>query len=286
MKTQDYSYCFLRYCQDRESGEFANIGVLFWCREARYIGFQGSQRFSRLTHFFGDLDKDGYRLLVAHVGRRFDQMAEQVANDLPLETLPLSARELAAKVVPENDGALLWSPARGGITAVPSEELKRVYDRYIGKHEEKREATRRDDSEVFREVYRRSFTSPSVAKKIKEHEVVAPLASHVFKHAWKNGVWNVYETLSFDMADVDSIERKAHQWYGRSVHLAESLEAPKLHYLLGKPGQASSARAYGRAKAILNSSRVVKLIEEDEAQDFARELERQVLSAGEHLQIY
>jgi hypothetical protein len=116
---------------------------------------------------------------------------------------------------------------------------------------------------------------------MKEHEVVAPLASHVFKHAWKNGVWNVYETLSFDMAEADALERKAHIWFGRSVHLAESPEAPKLHYLLGKPTTGSNALAYGRAKDILNSSRVVKLIEEDEAQDFARDLESRVVGAGD-----
>src|SRR5690606_10953088 len=149
-----------------------------------------------------------------HVERRFDQMAEEISNGLPLEPLRISARELATKVVPEDDGALLWSPARGGITEDAADELSRVYDRFIGKHHETKEATRRDEAEVFREVFRPIFTSPKLAEKIHEHEVVAPLASHVFKHAWKNGVWNVYETLSFDLADPDSIERKAHTWYG------------------------------------------------------------------------
>lgn len=278
MTTHDYSYSFLRYCQDREAGEFANIGVLFWCPQDRFLGFRGSHRFARLTHFFGDLDRDGYRLLVAHVERRFDQMAEDVANGLLLDPLPASARELAAKVVPEDDGALLWSPARGGMTDDPGAELKLVYDRFIGKHHEGREATRRDDGEVFRQAFRPIFTSPKVAERIHEYEVVAPLARHVFKHAWKNGVWNVYETLSFDLADADSIERKAHTWYGRSMHLTQAEEAPKLHYMLGKPGLSANARHYGRAKNILNSCQGVTLIEEDEAADFGRELESRVLS--------
>lgn len=278
MNAHDYSYSFLRYCQDREAGEFANIGVLFWCPQDRFLGFQGSHRFARLTHFFGDLDRDGYRLLVAHVERRFDQMAEELLNGLDLTPLPASARELASKVVPEDDGALLWSPARGGITDDPAAELKLVYDRFIGKHHELKEATRRDDPEVFRQVFRSIFTSPKLAEKMHEHEVVAPLASHVFKHAWKNGVWNVYETLSFDMADPDSIERKAHTWFGRSVHLSEAKESPKLHYLLGKPTLASNARQYGRAKDILSSCDGVTLIEEDEAEDFGRDLESRVLS--------
>jgi hypothetical protein len=278
MNAHDYSYSLLRYCQDREAGEFANIGVLFWCPQDRFLGFRGSHRFARLTHFFGDLDRDGYRLLVAHVERRFDQMAEDVVNGLPLDPLPASARELATKVVPEDDGALLWSLARGGITDDPATELKFVYDRFIGKHHEAKEATRRDDGEVFRQAFRSIFTSTKLAERMHEHEVVAPLASHVFKHAWKNGVWNVYETLSFDMADPDSIERKAHTWYGRSMHLTQAKEAPKLHYLLGKPSITDNARQYGRAKDILNSCEGVTLIEEDAAADFGRELESRVLS--------
>ena len=280
MNAHDYSYSFLRYCQDREAGEFANIGVLFWCPQDRFLGFQGSSRFARLTHFFGDLDREGYRLLLAHVERRFDQMAEDVINGLPLEPLPASARELASKVVPEDDGALLWSPARGGLTDDPAAELKQVYERFIGKHHEVKETARRDDPEVFRQVFRPIFTSASLAGKIHEHEVVAPLASHVFKNAWKNGVWNVYETLSFDMADSDSIERKAHTWYGRSMHLSQAKEAPKLHFLLGKPTLPANARQYGRAKDILHSCKGVTLIEEDQAADFGRELESRVLNAG------
>lgn len=280
MKANDYSYSFLRYCQDREAGEFANIGVLFWCPDERFLGFEASHRFARLTHFFGDLDRDGYRLLVAHVERRFDQIAEELSNDLLLEPLPLNARELASKVVPEDDGALLWSPARGGITDDPASELKFVYERFIGKHHEAKEATRRDDGEVFRQAFRPIFTSSKVAARMHEHEVVAPLASHVFKHAWKNGVWNVYETLSFDMADPDSIERKAHTWYGRSMHLSQARESPKLHYLLGKPTLSSNASQYGRAKDILNSCKGITLIEEDEAADFGRDLESRVLNTG------
>lgn len=279
MKDREYSYCFLRYSQDREAGEFANIGVLFWCPEDRFLGFQGSSRFARLTHFFGDLDRDGFRLLVAHVERRFDQMAEEIRNELPLTSLPRNARELAARVVPEDDGALLWSPARGGLTRDPAAELDQVFHRFIGKHLEGQEESRRDDGAVFRDVYRPIFASPNVAPRMQEHEVVAPLASHVFKDARKNGHWKVYETLSFDLMDPDSIERKAHTWYGRSVHLSQSTEPPKLHYLLGKPGLSSNWSHYGRAKKILCSSGVVTLIEEDEAADFGSELETKLAGA-------
>ena len=275
MKSNTYSYCFLRYRQDPESGEFANIGLALWSRESRFLAFQGSDRYARLKHFFGDLDDKGFRLLVAHVERRFDALAEEIKGQLEFEGTPDNVHELARKVVPQDDGSLIWGPARGGFTENPSEEMQRLYDRYIGRHYQNPEKARRDEPQVFREVYRKAFENKVVASRIQEHEIVAPLASHVFKHAWKNGVWNVYETISFDLLDSDSIERKAHTWYGRSVHLLESEDKPKLHLLLGKPSLEQHSRKYGQAKRILESVRNggVRLIEEDDASQFADELE-------------
>ncbi|MEQ1752243.1 MAG: hypothetical protein ABL974_22675 [Prosthecobacter sp.] len=62
------------------------------------------------------------------------------------------------------------------------------------------------------------------------------------------------------------------------MHLTQAQEAPKLHYLLGKPSLTDNARQYGRAKDILNSCQGITLIEEDEAADFGRDLESRVLS--------
>ena len=58
MNALDYSNSFLRYCQDRKAGEFANVGVLFLCPQDRFLGFRGSHLHARLTHFFGDLEDE------------------------------------------------------------------------------------------------------------------------------------------------------------------------------------------------------------------------------------
>lgn len=276
MNRQDYSYCFLRYRQDPEAGEFANIGVALWSPESRFLGFVGSKRYSRLTHFFGDIDKVGYRLLVAHVERRFDVLTDKLEQRSLFPVEHADIKEIAFQVVPQDDGALIWSPARGGLCEDPNAELSRIFQNYIGKYNEPFEKSRRDDDEVFRAVFRKAFAPEVLAARILEHEIIAPLASHTFKHAWKNGVWNVYETLSFDLLEKDAIERKAHTWFGRSVHLAQSLDQPMIHFLLGKPELAANAAAYGKAKDILSSERRVQLIEEDEAADFAEALKAQV----------
>ncbi len=114
---------------------------------------------------------------------------------------------------------------------------------------------------------------------VAEHEVVAPHAAHVFSHAWKNGVWNVYQPLSFDLKRGENIRNKAYHWESLTRFLSESQERPKIHILLGAPSS-EHRQDYIKAKDVLSASKVVTLVEEDEALDFAADLESRVLAAG------
>ncbi|MCB1093193.1 MAG: DUF3037 domain-containing protein, partial [Verrucomicrobiae bacterium] len=49
---EPYSFCFLRYVHEPLSGEFANVGVLLWAPQSRFLGFRASEKFRRLSRFF------------------------------------------------------------------------------------------------------------------------------------------------------------------------------------------------------------------------------------------
>ena len=276
MNRKEYSYCFLRYSQDPESGEFANVGLALWSRENRFLGFMGTKRQARLKHFFNGLDERGFRRLIEYVDRQFRAMGRELAESLPLEALPDSVRGLAYRVVPLDEGSLVWGGARAGLTANPEMELKRLFDRHIGKHFRPAERSNRSDDQVFREVYRKAFETPIVAQRRAPHEVQAPLAEHCFEQAWKNGVWHVYETLSFDLLEPDSIDRKANEWCSRGTQLARSADEPRIHYLLGKPTHENCWPRYDRARKLLEQVPRVVLVQEEEAKDFANRLEAEV----------
>jgi hypothetical protein len=100
----------------------------------------------------------------------------------------------------------------------------------------------------------------------------------VFSHAWKNGVWNVYQPLSFDLKRSENIRSKAFHWESLTRWLAQSPERPNIHLLLAAPS-GEQRKAYDDAKDLLHASGGVSLIEEDEALDFAKDLERRVVAA-------
>lgn len=282
MSLEPYSFCFLRYVHEPLSGEFANVGVLLWAPGSRYLGFRASQKFRRLSHFFHGFQQQDYRNMIARIETQFEKLAGILADsqgELPFSESPESARELALKVIPHDDAALQWSLSAGGLTVSPEEELEALFMEAVARHYDSVDEARRDDATIYRQFYSRAFEAPAVKPFVHEHEVMAPHASHVFSHAWKNGVWNVYQPLSFDLKRSEDIRGKAFRWESLTRWLAQSPERPNIHLLLAAP-DGEQRKAYHQAKDLLHASGEVKLIEEDEAADFALELEQKVVAAG------
>lgn len=221
--------------------------------------------------------------MISRIETRFERLGRDLNDEqanIPFEKSPEQVRDIATKIIPHDDGALQWSKSLGGITDSPENELQSLYDEIISRHYEESESSRRDEAMVYREVYSRAFNVPEVKPFIKEHEVVAPLAAHKFDHAWLNGAWNVYQTVSFDLKRAEDIRNKAFRWESLSRFLSDAEEKPKIHLLLGSPSERSGHQAYGRAKDILHSSNAATIIEEDEAKDFAVDLASQIRAAG------
>lgn len=278
MNPEPYSFCFLRYVHEPLSGEFANVGVLLWAPGSRFLGFRASQKFRRLSHFFHGFQQQDYRNLIARIETQFDKLAVRLADPqevLPFKESPQSARDLALQVIPHDDAALQWSLSGGGMTKSPSAELEALFQEAVARHYDSVDEARRDDATIYREFYSRAFESPIVKPFMSEHEITTPFATHVFPQAWKNGVWNVYQPLSFDLKRSENIRHKAHQWESLTRFLAQSPEKPKIHLLLAAPGGDQRA-AYGKAKDLLRTSGVVTLVEEDEAADFAQDLLKKI----------
>jgi hypothetical protein len=280
MNRERYSFCFLRYHHDPLSGEFANVGVLLWAPDSSFLGFRSSKKFHRLSQFFKDFHHQDYRHLISRIDTHFGKLADQLMDPqaaFPFAKQPASARDLALQAIPHDDAALQWSPSSGGLTKSPEVELERLFHEAVAKHYEEAEDARRDEAVIYREVYAKAFEAEPVKKVISEHEVIAPLASYKFKLAWQNGVWNVYQPLSFDLKRAEDIRTKAFHWDSRGRFLSAAAERPKLHLLLGRPSGGND-RAYSEAKDVLASSRQLHIIEEDEAEDFARDLQARILA--------
>ena len=103
--------------------------------------------------------------------------------------------------------------------------------------------------------------------------IIAKDYDHEFEHAWRNGTWNLYQPISMDLVDADSILDKANRWLGRATNLKDSDDQFHLWMLLGEPRNEKLRTAYAKAMNILHKMPVkMDFVSEQEAGKFSGEL--------------
>lgn len=277
-----YSFLVLRYVHDVVSSEFVNIGVVLYSPDFPFLGARFSSSYSRIADFFGGVDGSNYRSIVRHLQESVEQAAEYYCKGLPLSEMPLSIEKFAASILPVDDSALQFSPqAGGGLTANPEKTLQELYVRYVELHIERPDRQRRDDSQIL-SIFKTPLRENRVLSQLRAKTIESPVYTWEFPLAWKNGVWNVCEPISFDLAEGSSILEKANHWVGRATSLKRSNIDFKMFLLLGRPSKPELWKAFSLAEAILQEVPVEhEVFRDDRTRSFA---ERVVEELREHPQ--
>jgi hypothetical protein len=271
MKTT-FTFTVLRYVHDVATGEFVNMGVALYAPEANYVSAICNPRYGRLNRVFLDVNGDQVRSLMRFIQARFEEYRVKLNSELPLDGRPKSIMEIAASILPPDDSALQWSEPGGGISEDPAATLEQLFTRFVEKYEQKPPTISRSEADVWR-VYRRELEQTQVLARLQTKRIVAKDDEYEFEHAWKNGLWRLYEPISFDLVEPDSLVEKANRWLGRATNLAESADDFQLFVLLGEPQLEKLKQPFVKALNILNKMPVKKVfVHEQEAAKFSREL--------------
>lgn len=157
----------------------------------------------------------------------------------------------------------------GGQTEDPRKTLEDLFARMVERYENSQGRQSRDDGEVWR-TFKREFETQHVINLLRPKRITAPDDDYEFEHAWKNQRWRMYEPISFDLQEAESITSKANRWLGRAINLNDSPEKFVLHLLLGEPTLEKMRPAYAKAENILNKIPIEKVfVREHEAKAFS-----------------
>jgi hypothetical protein len=273
-----YSFVVLRYIHDVLTGEFINIGVAIYSPEAKYIGGLFNPRYGRVSNTFGKINGEYYRGLMKFIENRFKDLGNKLENQLPIFDKPKNIVQIINSVLPLDDSSLQWSEAGCGSTDNPTRALENLYQRMVCRYEDKGPVLSRDDSDVWR-VFKREFEARRILHRLQPKLINARDYGYEFKHAWQNEHWHVYEPVSFDLQETESILDKANRWLGRITILRDTQEEFKIHMLLGEPSLEKHRQTFIKAENILNKIPGKKeFIREHEAQKFSEELANTILS--------
>jgi hypothetical protein len=271
-----YTYSVLRYMHDITTGEFVNVGVVLYSREARYASALCRSTFGRLSKTFPGMDGDAFKSLMRFVQSRIEEIGDGLKKELPLNGHPSSVADVAHAVLPPDDSSLQWSAPGSGLAENLSQTLELLYDRLVMSYDERPQQDRRSDEEVWRK-YRRSLESRHVLKHLQPKKISVQDDEVQFQYAWKNGVWHCLEPVSFDLSSADSIREKAHKWLGQLLSVKEAKEAFKVYLLLGEPQNESLRPAFDKAVSILHRLPVdSEVIREERAGEFSEQFAREI----------
>ncbi|MEA3000717.1 MAG: hypothetical protein QOK17_2550 [Sphingomonadales bacterium] len=255
MLKRHYSYTVLRYLHDPSTYEFVNVGVVMLCpatdgQNALLLG-RTRTTVGRLREFF-PVDRHVFRDTMRTVNRLLQRAAKRVLDEGLFRT-STDALTLAQTVVPADSSSLQWSPLMAGVTSDPEKSFESIFRRMVTKYDTKA-PPRRSDEEIWKPV-RQELEHRRLLVDLAPKVIVGGDDRIEFQHAWKNGIWHVYEPLSLDLSDADGIYRKVHRWLGQLTSVApEAAEAFQPHFIVGAPSDPDLQNAYERALRILKKS--------------------------------
>lgn len=274
MTKTPYSFSVLRYIHDPVSQEFANIGVAVFSSQARYMGAICATNYGRISKIFGGIDGNRFRQATRYIQDQIQRIGRELSNSLFFEPT-LTIETLLASILPPDDSAFQFSPPGVGVSTDLNETLKELYSRFVDKYSSP-ELARRDKEEIWK-VYREPLERRHLTPYLTPKTIIAPNYEYEFQHSWKNEVHHLYEPVSFDLIEANSILEKANRWVGRATSLADSKEKFQLHLLLGEPQGVGLKDTFTKARNILHKMPGnAELIREGEAEGFAEDLAREI----------
>jgi hypothetical protein len=268
-----YSTIALRYVHDVVTGEFANIGVVLYAPEQRFLDARFTTSYERLNAIFLKIDHQHFRALMRYLANKFEEIAAEMRDGLKLSPVT-SLTEIVRRVLPPDDSSLQWSEQSGGFADDPAKALDEVYRRLVERYVQGAEQVSRSDDEIAKPF---KAKLGKAAEKLSPKRIESKDYPYEFRFGWQNAMWHLYEPVSFDLIDPSSIREKAVRWYGRSAALQKAPEKFKIHFLLGEPRQPGTQEAFRNALHLLQEMPGDKeLVRENEIEGFAEHVAHEI----------
>ena len=227
-------YSLIQYCPDRGRLEAANIGVLLFCPEQKYLRVRMAPNNERIRHFFGEEAGDLKQVnAMKKMLEHRVQVESKEINDLP------GLRRFAALLANE----IVVSDPRPTLVEEPEAELAQLFDELVARTQRREPPT----EATLEHRLRSRLDTPQINAVIKRNVTVkVPVigGEFVVPLAYQNGKLNLIEAHEFNQQREQDIVRnvltKAAQ--GRLIHMPPDPEAgPRQLIIVAAFGQAAQA---------------------------------------------
>ncbi len=124
-------YAVLQFSPYRETGEFANAGVVLLCPTTGFFDFKlQTQRTKRITDFFEELPRAIYLRAIHAMEEELQRVAQAVAQTPALRRAD-ALRQLFESLTHPREAMLRFGPSRTVLTTDPATELVRRFEHCV-----------------------------------------------------------------------------------------------------------------------------------------------------------
>jgi len=271
-------YQILRYLPDRVSGEFVNLGIAAFDSSSRTLKSKFITRIGNISSFFPNTNS---RYLVKSIKTIHDELevySVRLKSELEFSEVA-SIEEITKAVLPKDDSALVFSEIKSTLDISVDATISDLFTRMVSTHiiEEDDEEVRRD-KEVWTKVYKKHFDDFGISGHLSSHRVKTKNDELEFDKAWKNGVWNCFESVSFNLTRADAIKNKVYKWVGKLEELGTSHEEMHIYLLSVLPSDNSELDKFISKKIKSKATENIKidLVSENNVDGIVRKLKKEI----------
>lgn len=150
----NYQYQILRYRHDAVSGEFVNIGIVFFDMDNCLLYARITEKQERIIQFFGSVSKAFLLNTTKHIENEFNRIAKHVVIEKYEKgnALYKSITEITSSVLPINDNGLFFSDVFKGWHFDAQKAFDDTYYRLVGKYNGENAEQKRPKNKTTKEV--------------------------------------------------------------------------------------------------------------------------------------
>lgn len=271
----NYQYQIVRYIHDRVTGEFVNVGLVFYDPKSFFLRCKVVTKYSRISHFFTDVKGHFLITSLKHFENEINDFlkSKESSSEKYFENID----SITKRVLPKDDSALVCTEMKKAIDIDIEKAFEDMFNRIVDRYTEE-SISLHNDNYAWTKFYKNHFKKYGLTKKLKKHSVKTHTDIIDFDKAWKNGVWNCYQSLSLDLKREESIKNKVYRWSGILRQLELTNEDLHLFFLTTTPK--TDHKIQNLVKEVLtakNKSNVkVTLVKESEAEKFAAQVKKEM----------
>lgn len=265
----NYQYQLLRYRHDHLTGEFANLGVVYFDAHSKELRWRfEDKKYGRLSQFFGDSVQGAYILsALKQMNKRLQKLQEE--GLLRFEHI----EEVTNSLLPPDDNGLYFSESWRGRHFEHLLAFEEIYSRIIEQYQEE-SIKRQDDAYAWKNVYKQYFDRYGLTPKLHKHTVETNTDTFDFQYTCKNGLWHCMQSLSFALKNEGTIKDKIYKWDGFARELLTSKEPMKVYLLSIFPDNPELTELLQKKLNVSDAHVEIRVVGEHDADAIALELKQ------------